>query len=203
MKIYLKLFLAAAIPYTLAFGMILRNPILAIGIGVTLGLVIAGVFGTLQVRSMDGKKKVDTSYAVQQTRTIEIDLPFDEALVLARAALQSINGVTIVKETVSGIGAGTINARTGLNWETYGEKITLSLERIDAETTLLHIDSRPRLRTTLIDYGRNLHNVNTINLYVREHTAADHLSRETGQDEEVKSLAELYQKLAVRDKSTH
>ena len=184
MKIYIKLFLAAMIPYTIVFGLVLQNPLLALAMGITLGAIIAGVFGTLHVRSMDGKKRAYESYAVQQTRDIEIDLPFDEALILARAALQSIEGAAIVKETSSETGTTAISARTGLNWETYGEKINLRLERIDAETTLLHIDSRPRLRTTLIDYGRNLHNVNVISLYVREHTAADHLSVKESQDQE-------------------
>jgi hypothetical protein len=201
MKIYLKLFLAAAIPYTLAFSMIMRNTPLAISIGIILGVVIAAVFGTLQVRSMEGKKKADHSYAVHQTREIEIDLPFDEAVVLAKAAVQSINGTSILKETSPHEGVATIAARTGLNWETYGEKINLHLERIDADTTLLRIESRPRLRTTLIDYGRNLHNVNTISLYLREHTASDSLSRETTPDETVSVLEELHERLMEHDTS--
>jgi len=173
MKVYIKLFLAAAIPYSLALSLLFRSPILGTVLGVFFGVLIAGVFGTLQVHSMQGKKRADASYAVHQTREIEIDVPLDQALVLARAALQSIAGV-IIKPTPTA--PHKIEARTGLNWETYGERITLSIAPLDADTTTIRIESRPRLRTTLIDYGRNLHYVNAISQFLREHTAADHLS---------------------------
>lgn len=177
MKVYLKLFLAAAIPYTIALSLFMRNSPLAIGLGIGLGVAIAGIFGTLQIRSMKGKKKADETYAVNQSREIDIDLPFEQALELTRAAVLSITGAKILKETSPDDGAAIIAAQRGLNWETYGENIKLYLEQIDADSTMLRVESRPRLRTTLIDYGRNLHNVNAISLYMREHTAADRLER--------------------------
>jgi hypothetical protein len=200
MKVYLKLFLAAMIPYALAFSVMTRNTGMAIGVGVVLGLIIAGIFGTLQIRSMKGKKKADETYAVNQEREMEIDLPFDRALELTRTAVLSISGATIMKEYSPEEGAVVIGARTGLNWETYGEKIGLYLERIDADTTLLRVESRPRLRTTLIDYGRNLHNVNAISLYVREHTASDHLQTVT-QDEIDRLIENSEERLAEPEAS--
>jgi hypothetical protein len=182
MKVYLKLFLAAVIPYTLALSWLLHNNTLAMIVGVVFGLLISSVFGTLQVRSMQGKKRDDGSYAVHQTREVEIDLSFDEASVLARASLRDIHGLKILREsglTVTPEEAyGTIDARTGLNWETAGEKIGLRITRVDDNTSRIRIESRPRLSTTLIDYGRNLHNVNMISRYLRGQTAADHLRLE-------------------------
>lgn len=178
MKIYLKLFFAAAIPYTVALSLLFRAPLLGLVLGLSFGALIAGVFGTLQVRSMEGKKRSDESYAVRQTREFEVDRPLDEALKLAKAAIESLDGTKVMKEAsirLTGHPTTTIEARTGLNWETYGEKITLRAEAVDADTTVIRIESRPRLRTTLIDYGRNLHHVNAISQYIREHTATDHL----------------------------
>jgi hypothetical protein len=61
---------------------------------------------------------------------------------------------------------------------TYGEIITFQLQSLDADTTLVRIASRPRLKTTLIDYGRNLEHVNRLSLYLRQRSASDHLRDE-------------------------
>lgn len=202
MKVYLKLFLAAAIPYMLALSWLLHNDTLAAVVGIGFGLLISGVFGTLQVRSMQGKKRDDGSYAVHQIREIEIDRSFDEATMLARAALRDIHGLKILRE--SGLtmtleeAYGTIDARTGLNWETYGEKISLRVTRLDDDTSRIRIESRPRLRTTLIDYGRNLHNVNTISMYLRGQTAADHLRLIETNDEDADTI--LYTDMIEKEK---
>lgn len=42
---------------------------------------------------------------------------------------------------------------------TWGERIEFTLTPVDAARTVVRIESRSRLRTTLVDYGQNFENV--------------------------------------------
>lgn len=174
MRLYIKLFLAFGVPFGLLMGLFYPYPALVLLVGILYGAVMSGVFGTLQHRSVKGKKQTHTD-GVKQAREFEIDLPYQQAF---SACLDAVNEIQRAKIQMANSHTGVIRARTGINLMTYGEIITFHLQPLDADTTLIRIDSRPRLKTTLIDYGRNLEHVNRLSLYLRQRSASDHLSEQ-------------------------
>jgi hypothetical protein len=190
MNLYVKLFLAAAVPYGLVAALILHSPAFGVLFGVGIGIVIASIFGTLQHSAFQGKK-ADADRSVHQIRDIEIDVSYNEALALCQDSLKTLTRAHIKQLDAD---QGIIHARTGMNWKTYGERVTLSLLPIDQNTTRIRIESRPRLKTTLIDYGSNLYNVNCISLYLRQQSGTDNLAQDFSHleiDDETPSLRHL------------
>lgn len=172
MRLYLKLFLAFGVPFSLLMGLFYPYPALVMLIGIAYGAVMSAVFGTVQHRAMRGKKLAQSA-GVKQTREIEVDLPYQAAF---KACLDALGEIQHAKLRDINKLSGSIKARTSINLMTYGEVITFQLQHLDADTTLIRIESRPRLKTTLIDYGRNLAHVNRLSLYLRQRSASDHLS---------------------------
>jgi hypothetical protein len=174
MQQYLKLFLAAALSYGVVIGLMSQSAWLGILFGVGIGLAIAGIFGTLHHQAFNELKK-EADRSVYQERQIEVDLPYAAAWALALDALKTLPRVKIRKlDLVNGV----LEAQTGLNLLTFGERITIQLRPLDTETTLLELVSRPRWRTALIDYGRNLQHIRDLLLYLRHASAADALALE-------------------------
>ncbi|MCU0514938.1 MAG: hypothetical protein MUE40_20470 [Anaerolineae bacterium] len=192
MRVYLKLFFAAALPYGLLMGLLFTSVAAGIGFGVGAGLVLATIFGTLQHSAVDGKK-AGSEAGVHHQRTIEIDLPLRAALALGREALAGVPGARLHSlHHDEAHGQARLEARTRLNWQTLGERITLRLDALDAVTTRITLESRPRYKTTLIDYGKNLHHVNLLSRYLRQHSAIDPLPPARLLDEaQLPSLASL------------
>lgn len=190
MSVYLKLFLAAAIPYAILMGLLFFSLPAGVAFGTGFGLVISTIFGTLQHSAYQGKK-ADGDRSVNQSRDIEIDVPLTEAFDLCLKALATLHRARVKKaDPLSGL----IEARTGINWKTYGEKVTFRLFRVDSHTTRIHLASRPRLKTALIDFGRNLYNINRLSVFLREASASDNLARDYRHleiEEELPSLARL------------
>jgi hypothetical protein len=63
---------------------------------------------------------------------------------------------------------GRIVARTGINWKTWGDVITISFKRTGSNCTYIQISSRPNARTTIVDYGKNLENVERIVSFLKK-----------------------------------
>ena len=56
-----------------------------------------------------------------------------------------------------------------MTWKTFGDVISLEVSNLDDDRTKVKILSRPLVRTTLIDYGQNLENVETIVGMMKQH----------------------------------
>jgi hypothetical protein len=172
MKLYLQLFLVAAFGYGMVASLILSNALIGTLFGIAIGTVLAAIFGTLQHQSFQGKKQ-DADRSVHQMRDIELDLPYADAYSLCVESLTSLGSINIKQSSRL---EGVIEARTHLNWQTYGERISFNLTRIDDDTTRVHIESRPRIKAALTDFGRNLHNVNQLSVFLRARSASDALA---------------------------
>lgn len=174
MAIYLKLFLAAAIPYALFAILVMNSLTGGLLFGAFLGLMMSALFGTLQHLSFRGKK-ADASRDVNQSLTIEIDASYQDAFDLCLDSHRELLRATILSYSRE---TGIIELRTGRNWTTYGERLTLTVRHLPPRTAQITITSQPRVKTTMVDFGRNLQNVNHIAVFLRERSAADHLSLE-------------------------
>jgi hypothetical protein len=100
----------------------------------------------------------EQDFDVHQQRTITLRLPYDKAFDICKESLKAVNGS--VKEMK--LSAGKIEARTGWTWKAFGCVISYVVKPIGEQLTEVEVLSRPRVRTTLVDYGENLDNVDKI-----------------------------------------
>lgn len=158
-----------------------------------LGLISYGVQYQRHKAALTSKHKSADTIESHQTRTIEIDLPFDTAFATALDALQTLDAQAIPK-TTTGIPSkqslkihqansdiGRIEA--GLRAKTFGiqdfydfSRIQVQLQRLDEQTTGIQIDSAPTSKLETMDLGRNTHYVNSLARTIR--LASQELSAE-------------------------
>jgi hypothetical protein len=164
--LYAKLFLAFSLSFGVFFGLAMfaitgsAFVLILFGVlgGLGFGILMSAVLGTLHV----GSARTDAALSVKQSKFIGIQSPpydvFDKAL--ATLKTQFGKKCRIVEESRS---TGEIRARTPMNWKSFGEDIFIKISQSsDRQQSLVTITSRPKIRTTLVDYGRDYENVNRI-----------------------------------------
>jgi hypothetical protein len=150
----------------------------AIGVGVVAGLFF-GLSMAVVLSAMHrwGMKKrgfdpgsSDSSVDVRER--ITLPLASDQALALCRSAVEQVpkaRGVRVNAESA------TLAARVGMSWASFGEHIECRVQPGDGGSTL-EIRSRPALRTTIVDYGKNRENVERIRAVLTGSAPGDTLS---------------------------
>jgi hypothetical protein len=163
-KLYLKAFLLTGIPY----GLIMLGFDLLDGDGFRLWkfLFLTFFFGTTMAITLVSFHKnrlikngiqelTDKNLGVNQTKSLKSELSKIE--LIEKLKLDPIIGKMKMNETENGI-----VLKTGMSWKSWGEEIKIILKSIKDKEFEYEISSNPRLKTTLVDYGKNLQNVNKI-----------------------------------------
>ena len=177
MNPYLQRLLAIGIPvgifmtiiYSLEYG-IFSGIAYGVLIGTTFGGLMSLLFGFLAQRSLIWKlrSKSQASRGVHHVRQVEIKLPYDAAYNLCRESLQFIQDCQVQHEEWA---RGRIVARAGVGWQNRGNMISLEVYNLDFNKVRIRVSSRPVLSTDLIDYGRNLENVERITRFLKLRTS--------------------------------
>ncbi|MDO8526649.1 MAG: hypothetical protein Q7T03_03060 [Deltaproteobacteria bacterium] len=136
------------------------------GIGFVTGLFFALVLIVINGKAIARLPYEDrqTANNVYQQREVILTVSYEEALEKCMLSLGSVSGCSIFKKYND-----VIIAKTQVTWKSFGEIITLSLKKIDDAKTGVLIESKPRLITTLIDYGKNFDNVKQITNVLEGH----------------------------------
>jgi hypothetical protein len=175
-NLYLKLLLLSGVGFGLIMGLYLS---LSYGIytGMAAGIVTGVIFGFLLSLALFVMQVVsvkmmpyglsEETLGVYQVRTLEMELPYEETFILCEASLGAVRGAKLRSEDR---GEGRIDARTGINWKTFGDDISIDILRSDIGQ-LIRVVSRPTLMATIVDYGQNLENVEKIAGYLKAHGA--------------------------------
>lgn len=145
----------------------------------------------LQRRAMLDKKQAHDTLDSRQQRTVEIDLPFNTAFDLTLDALETLDGQNVpvpddpllrleslrakkqflrLYETdreMGGIRAGLYVKTLGIPDPVDFSRIDIRLQRLDANTTLIRIDSKGNALFENYDLGKNLHYVKLLAQYLR------------------------------------
>ena len=136
------------------------------------GLVSGIIFGLLMsisigIISFFYKKYTSTflfsKNKVHQAEEITVNIPIDKAFEICIKSITQINKGKIIKLDKTD---RIIEGRAGMSWKSTGEKININLYKNNNNLTLIRISSKPLLKTTIIDLGKNLENVNTIKNYI-------------------------------------
>ncbi len=129
--------------------------------GLLFGGLMALILGSLHiwsVRRMPAGRS-EGALSVHHVREVELRLSYDEAFDLCVSSLAAVRKCRILREDRS---LGKIDARAGMTWKTWGDVVSLEVRRTSGDLTRVEISSRPALRTTLVDCGKNLENVESI-----------------------------------------
>lgn len=73
-----------------------------------------------------------------------------------------ISTVPNSRVTRADVGSGVVEARVGITWSSWGERIAVTLGSTDSGTTSVTVRSSPVVGLTIADYGRNPSNVDDI-----------------------------------------
>ncbi len=168
MRLYLKVFAACAVPFGIVmtvtsvfrFGLSMEAIGRGIAGGVGYGALMSATLVTLHKRVVKPRPGMpEDASKVKHTRKIQLAHSYEEAFGLAVSSLQSLGKHKIQQSEKS---SGKIQAKIGLNPKSAGEVISFNVRRISDGQTEIEVTSRPWLPTTLVDYGKNLENVEKI-----------------------------------------
>ncbi|SIS45386.1 hypothetical protein [Salimicrobium flavidum] len=94
----------------------------------------------------------------------DVPLSYEEALHQCEQA-----GLHLKKAEVQEVRKrdGIIKVHTGASWKSWGDEIVFQLQEIDPATTRIAVTSRPKLKVTLMDYGKNHENIRSIEKHLK------------------------------------
>jgi hypothetical protein len=146
-----------------------------------LGLIMTFIHSRIVKRK--ASELSEDRFGVHQQRALTLHLPYDRAFDLCSESLQFLGGR--IKKTERS--AGKIEAQTAWTTRTFGCVVSYEIKPIGERLTEILITSRPKVRTTLVDYGENLENVETLCEFLAERDARLDLNL---MDAKLKNLAE-------------
>jgi hypothetical protein len=97
--------------------------------------------------------------AKQVEETVTIPLPVAEAFQRCQQVADAIPKSKLKRTDDS---ANTIELRTKVSIKSFGEKVELDLVPEGERATLVRVSSQAVVPTTLVDYGKNQANVNSV-----------------------------------------
>tara|TARA_B110000967_G_scaffold192680_1_gene219530 strand:- start:3469 stop:3978 length:510 start_codon:yes stop_codon:yes gene_type:complete len=113
----------------------------------------------------------DKNLGVNQKRYVKSELNKSE--LIKKLKTDPIIGKMKMMEIENGI-----LLKTGMTWKSWGEKIKIILQTKQGSNFDYQISSSPKLKTTLVDYGKNLENVNRIKNVIKNISPASTSKRE-------------------------
>jgi len=171
----IKISITAGIPSGILVGIffsLFYSLLVGIAGGLLTGLIAAAVLYFIMgpLHDMSVKKIAgddpEGSSGVHQQREIEIPRTFDESFDFCIRSLDSISRSRVIKKNHS---LGRIIAEAGLNWKTWGDTISFEISDTGEGSSRIRISSRPAARTTIVDFGKNLQNINRIVSFLESH----------------------------------
>lgn len=174
MKIYVRLFLRAGLPFAIIMALVLAlsygffwGLIYGLLAGIVFGLFMSLILGSIHieaVKRVSGGRDVDITTVYHEGKTV-VARPFDKAFDLCELAVSEIKGGEITSRSKT---EGILEARSGRTWKSFGEVITFTLKDMGGDRTEVEFSSRPAAGTTVVDYGKNLQNVRRITVFLEK-----------------------------------
>jgi len=170
-SLFFKLLLISGIPFGFLIGIfslqreevldVILNGILS---GLFFGTLVSYILISLH-KSFSRKVETDSfnhDFGIFQSRRIEIPISYEDTYSLCLQSLNTINRSSVTSQSFN---KGEIKARAGLNWKTWGDNVFLKVVKEEG-ATIVEISSRPSARSTLVDFGKNLDNVERIKKFL-------------------------------------
>lgn len=162
MKKIVLLFLVTTVPFTIVMSILNRSIETGLISGLFFGITMTVILGLLDF-ALSKKNGNEITNSVVQMSEIQLSLSFDDTFELCKKSVSKINGEITIEDKRN----GRIQAKTRVNILTWGDIVKFELIEIDQGITRVKIESRPKVRMTVIDYGKNLENVQSIVRYLK------------------------------------
>jgi hypothetical protein len=169
-KLYLKTFLLTGIPYGLimiGFDLLDGDGFklwkflsLTLFFGITMSLILVS-FHKYRLIKNGIQELIDENLGVTKTKEIKTKLKKTE--LINKLKTDPIIGKMKMNETETGIAL-----KTGITWKSWGEEIKIILKSETDSDFEYQISSSPKLKTTIVDYGKNLQNLNRIENAIKD-----------------------------------
>lgn len=163
-KLYLKTFLFTGIPYGLimmGFDLLDGNGFklwkflfLTFFFGISMSLTLV-FFHKYRLKKNGVRELTDENLGVTQTKEIKTKLRMTE--LMDKLKKDPIIGKMKMTETDNGI-----TLKTGMTWKSWGEEIKIVRKSETDSDFEYQISSSSKLKTTIVDYGQNIQNLNRI-----------------------------------------
>jgi hypothetical protein len=147
--------------YTFQQNNYISGAISGVATGIIFGGAMAGVT-YFSDKKMNKRGFENSSTSVNHTLSLEILLPIKSVESVIQEAILSIPKAKI-KSTSNKV----FEAKTGMTWKSFGEDILITLEEKDS-SIIAKINSKSSIKTTILDYGKNLENVQVISSYIKQ-----------------------------------
>jgi hypothetical protein len=153
-KLIWKLFIGAGVPFGVAMALIVggKLDVESVEIGLASGLL----FGLLMAVAFGGKHWLAGNPPIHASREFMFPAPPEVAIRAARRALSEVRS-----RNVTELG-GTLTASMPGTWDSSGESICIEIASSPEEGSLVRVSSSPRMRTALVDGGKNQSNVDAL-----------------------------------------
>jgi hypothetical protein len=163
-KLYLKTFLLTGITYgviMLGFDLADGNGFrlwkflfMTIFFGATMSLILVS-FHKYRLKKNGVQEITNDNVGVNQTRNLKSKL--NKIDIIEKLKTDPIMGKMKMTEIENGI-----SLKTGMTMKSWGEEIKIILKSKTENEFEYMVSSSPKLKTTLVDYGKNLENINRI-----------------------------------------
>ena len=138
------------------------RPLAALISGAAGGLSFGLVMAWLNLRGERGLARLgvatDNMDPIQE-RSVEFAAPADLAFAASRLAMLSLPKVKISRDDPQ---AGELDGTVGMSTRSFGEILKVRVIRSGASASRISIRSEPRMKTTAVDYGKSVENVETV-----------------------------------------
>ncbi|MDH7448192.1 hypothetical protein [Aquimarina sp. 2201CG14-23] len=171
-KLYLKTFLLTGIPYGLIMlGFDLANGegfslwkylFLSFFFGITMSLILVS-FHRHRLKKNGIQEISNDTIGVNQSINLKSGL--NKTDLIKKLKNDPIIGKMKMTETENGI-----LLKSGVTWKSWGEEIKIMLKSEKESDFEYIVSSSPKLKTMLIDYGKNLENINRIENVIKNIT---------------------------------
>jgi hypothetical protein len=165
-KLYLKTFILMALPYYLILSLFdlgdeseLTFVIRTLTFGLFMSLTLVSIHW-YKLNQAGVENLTDENVRVNQTRVIETELNVNE--LVEKLKLDLVFGKLKWKESDNGV-----SATTGFSIYSWGEEIRILVKSNKEDSYEYQVSSRSKLQTTIVDFGKNLANVNKIELIIK------------------------------------
>ena len=132
------------------------NSLIGFAIGVVEGLIFQ-LWSEIRTRKLS-KSKNSEDYSVNQKREIVVLTNLETAFDLCRQAVSEMDAKIKSENSAERI----IKAKTRMNFHSFGTNIIFNLKPINENLTEIEITTRPRVRTTIVDYGESYKTIEKI-----------------------------------------
>jgi hypothetical protein len=140
---------------------LLVGGVVTLALGMPYGLAMSLILGgwhILAVRRL-GHRLTDETLCVRQRRQLMVGLPLPQAFALCTASIRFLGNADVEEESDSAAGVILVTKRWSLL--SIGERIRFKLHQAE-DGTAVEIECRPWVRTTMIDFGTSLRNMDAI-----------------------------------------